>query len=139
MSTPPHTLEEVYDKYAPILYSIALELTLTTKEAEKLLMHIFQAVKKRKLLHENYPSLCVALIRLSIQIASKKNKGNQSNLKLPQFKNMLFIHKLLCERENLEIYCQENKLSRQQAQKKIREEFNTLRNLIIHTEIALTN
>ena len=123
--------ENIYDKYSPIVYGIALEISPTTEIAEQILFRIFQEVYTQNLFEQNHPSLCVTLIKLVFQIAHEQLPHSQvkNNFKLNQFENTLILHKLLCEQLNLEVYCKNNKLTRVEIAKKIREEFIFLRKI----------
>lgn len=122
-----NTLENMYDKYSPMLYGIAAEIASSQKEAEQILLTTFQKAHRNDLIEKNKHSLCASLIKLTIQTAHEQLKP-KNNFKLKQFENTPLLHKLLCEQINLEDHCTENKITRTQVLKQIRKEFNSIRN-----------
>ena len=122
--------ENIYDKYSKMLYSIAEEISPSQKAAEEIQITTFKKVHKQNLIQQIYPSICVTLIKLLIQTAHEQIYHNElkHNFKLKQFENTPLLHKLLCEQINIESNCTENNLSRTEAGKILREEFNLLRN-----------
>lgn len=121
--------ENIYDTYSPLVYGIALEISPTTEIAEQILFRTFQEVFDQNLIEQKHPSFCVTLIKLVFQITHEQLPPSQlkNNFKLKQFENTPVLHKLLCEQLNLEVYCENNKLTRAEIANKIREEFIFLR------------
>ena len=112
-----------------MLYSIAVEISPTEKQAEEILIITFKKAHKLNLVAQTYPSLCITLIKIIIQTAHEHLGDFKNNFRLKQFENTPLLHKLLCEQINLDNHCQENNLTRAELGKKIREEFNLLRSL----------
>ncbi len=127
-STSVHTFENVYDKYSPILYSIALEISSTQKEAEQILTATLKFAYSNKLIEENKHSLCAFLIKALIQTANEHLKP-ENNFRLKQFENTPTLQKFLCEQKFIDELCSEKSENRLQAAKQLRFELNTLRNL----------
>jgi len=113
-----------------MLYSIALEVSPSQKEAEEILINTFQKVYHQELPTFNYPFFCAKLIRLLLQTAHEQlhiPHQSKNNFQLKRFKNTPLLHQLLCEQINLELYCEENNLTRSEAAKMLRKEFTYLR------------
>ena len=125
----PLIFSQLYDKYSTMLYSIAVEISPTEKQAEEILIITFKKAHKLNLVAQTYPSLCITLIKIIIQTAHEHLGDFKNNFRLKQFENTPLLHKLLCEQINLDNHCQENNLTRAELGKKIREEFNLLRSL----------
>lgn len=125
------SLEALYSTYSSILYSIALEISPTPKEAEEILISTFQKIYKRNLTQQNQASICATLIKLTLQTAHEHLNSGQikNNFKLKQFEHAPILHKLLCEQISLKQYCEESKVTRGEVAKKIREEIVLLRKL----------
>ena len=130
MNSPLPILENLYNTYGPMLYGIALEISPAPKEAEEILIRTFHKIHEQNLLQAR-PALCATLIKLVIRTAHEQlNPGQlKNNFRLKQFESTPLIHKLLCEQISLENYGEENKLTRAEVAKRIREEFILLRNL----------
>lgn len=125
------TFEILYHTYSKMLYGIALEISSDQKEAEEILINTFQKAYKQKITRQNYPSVCITLIRLIIQSAKERPSPNQQikNFKLKQFDNTPLLHKILCDQISLEQCSEESKLSRNELSKKLRIEVLALRKL----------
>jgi len=121
-------LENIYDKYSAMLYSIAVEISPSQKAAKEILITTFKKIREQNLI-QIYPSLCVTLIKLLIKTSHQqlKPKELKHNFKLKQFENTPLLHKFLCEKIDLEVHCTENKLTRSEVGEILREEFNLLR------------
>ena len=111
-----------------MLYGIAVEISPSQKAAKEILITTFKKIHEQNLI-QIYPSLCVTLIKLLIKTAHQqlKPKELKHNFKLKQFENTSLLHKFLCEKIDLEDHCTENKLTRSEVGKILREEFNLLR------------
>lgn len=120
------TFESLYDTYSPMLYTIALEISPTEKQAEEILSTTFLKAHQQNLIQKNKHSLCATLIKLTIQTAYEQLKP-KSNFRLKQFENTPLLHKLLCEQITLDDHCTENKITRTQVSYQIRKEFNLIR------------
>ncbi len=123
MSNKSSTIEKLYDTYSSLLYHIALQISPTPKEAEEVLIGTFQKAYKNKLT-DTHPSLYAKLINLTIQTAQEQLGSEQvkNKFKLGQFEKAPVVHKLLFEQMSLQNYCEEYKLTRDEAAKKIRKE-----------------
>ncbi len=119
-----------FDKYCNLLYSIALQIAPTPLQAEKILTATFKKAYQQNLAEQDYPFICAALIKLIIKTAHQQLSAKEIslNVKLKQFEKTQLLHILLCDHINLEDYCSANKITREQATKNLRVEFNQLRN-----------
>lgn len=116
----------LYDTYSPMLYGIALEISPSPIQAEEILSAAFQKAVRQNLIQQNEHSLCATLIKLIIQTAHEQ-LNHKNNFKLQQFENTPLLHKILCEQINLEDHCTENKITRMEAAKQMREELQLVR------------
>ena len=74
-------------------YGIALEISATEKQAEQIMIETFKKAHEQNVpVHKN-PSLCIAIIKLLIQIAHCKLNNNNGN---PNFSIKLFENSPLC-------------------------------------------
>jgi hypothetical protein len=122
-------IESIYDAYGPMLYGIALELAAGVNQADEILARTFAKIRKQNLFTEDQSSVCARLIRLLIESAQEVLDTRQTeNIKLKHFEKTPLIHKLLCEQANITDYCEESKLTRLEAGKKLREELMSIRN-----------
>lgn len=122
------SFEKIYDTYAAMLYGIALKISPGKKEAEEILIRTFRKIQQQKLLQQKHPSLCIALVKLTIQTAYEQ--PNQKNTLISkQFENTALLNKLLFQNTTIETLCEQSLLTRDQVTKKIREEILALRNM----------
>lgn len=123
------TFEDIYDKYSPMLYGIALEISTSESEGEEILISTFQKVHSQNLIQSTNYSICGTLIKLLIQSAHEILNNNQGkiNFKIKIFENTPLLHKLLCEQINFNDHCRDNSLSHAEAINQIRREFISLR------------
>ena len=133
--------ENIYDTYSAMLYGISLSISTTEKEAKVMLINTFIKVRQLNLTEQNYPSICITLIKLLIQTAQEKlNPGHlktRSRLKL--FEKTPMLQQLFCRQISFLKYCEENNLTRIQGLKLIREEFSIIRNSAVAASPAFTN
>ena len=129
MNITLNTIENIYDKYSPMIYGIALDISSTQSEAESILISTFHKAYKQNLIKKSSHFLCASLIKLTIQTAREQLK-TKNIIKIKQFENASLLHNLLCDQLNLEDFCSENNLSRNQLAKQIREELSSKRNTL---------
>ena len=127
-SDPINTFDKLYDKYCPILYGIALEISSSQKEAEQILASTFEIAHARKLIEKNKHSLCAELIKITIQSAYEHLKPINS-FRLKQLENLPLLQKFLCDKKITDTLEFEKGENRTQIARQIRYEFNTLRNI----------
>lgn len=133
MNTSLNKFAKMYDTYNQMLYVIAIEISPTQKQAEQILITTFIKAHQQNIEPNKYPSPCMSLIKLLIQTAHEQlnNNTGKTNFKLNKFENFPILHHLLCEQATLENHCTENKITKEQAGKKLREELNSIRNLMV--------
>ncbi len=131
------SIENLYDNYSPLLYGIALEISQKQSEAEEILIGTFQKIGTQVFVKDD-PKLCVTLIKLVIQTAHEQlSAGHFVNaFKLKQFESTPIFHKLICEQLSLDDYCKENKIKRVKVIKMIREEFISVRKLMMAEKLS---
>lgn len=127
-SEPIMAFDKMYDKYCPILYGIAIEISSSEKEVEQILTSTFQIAYSNKLFEKNKHTLCVALIKIMIQTAYEHLKPLNS-FRLKRFENMPLLQKFLFDQKTSETLGLEESENRTLAASQIRFEFNTLRNI----------
>lgn len=127
MSQRFETIESIYNTYSPMLYGIALEISPSDKQAERILILTFQKIQERRLIEENGGAICAILIKVLIQTACEYLKATKK-FKLKAFENMPLLQKLLCEEINIQDHCIENNITQKEAAQQIRIEFNLLKN-----------
>ncbi len=122
------TLENLYDKYSGMLYSIALEISPSAKDAEFILINTFQKVDSENLLTRNSTAWCIALIKGLVETAQEKfNSGQKrNNFVLKRFENTPLLHTLFSQQRGITDYCKTNRISITEARRQLREELATL-------------
>ena len=124
----PLIFSQLYDKYSTMLYSIAVEISPTEKQAEEILIITFKKAHKLNLVAQTYPSLCITLIKIIIQTAHEHLGEFKNNFRLKQFENTPLLNHLICDQISLQDYCKEKYLTQQEGLQIIRKEFSTIRN-----------
>ncbi len=121
--------ENIYDRYSPMLYGIALQLCPATKKAEEILVLTFKKIEKQNLSFDNNKPLSIILIKLIIETAQDElSRGKtRCNFKIKLFENTPLIHQLLVQQNSVANYCIDNNISRHQALLNIRDEFKLIR------------
>ncbi len=123
--------ETLYKTYSAMVYSIAVEISPTKRQAKEILISTFQKAYKQNIEEQKYPSTCITLFKLLIQSAHEQlnNDQDKTNIKLEKFKNSPMLHYLLCEQATLENHCNENNITKEKAGKNLRAELLQLRPL----------
>ena len=121
--------ENIYDKYCPMLYGIALQICHSKRKAEELLIRTFTKIHEQDINYDKYPVYCITLMRLVIKTAQElyPEKFN-TNFRLKQFENTPLLNQLICDQISLQDYCNKKYLTQQEALQIIRKEFSTMRN-----------
>lgn len=119
------TFENMYDAHSSIVYGIAFHISPNQHVAEQILVNTFRKAYKQMLTEQKLPSLCMTLIRLTIETAHEElNPGKTSNFKLNVFETDPLLQQLICGQLSFEDYCSQNKLTNAGGAKKIRLELN---------------
>jgi hypothetical protein len=122
--------ENIYDKYAPTLYGIALEICPDKESAEKVFISTFKNIYEQNKTGKNSPSYFVELIKLILSIAKSEVYQHKKdvNFSLKQFENTPLLQQLICTEENLDSYCISNSITKQDGLQIMITEFGTLKN-----------
>lgn len=139
MNSDQATLERLYDMYSPMLYSIAVEISPSSKEAESILIKVFHQIHVQKLAVHKSSLLGIALLKILLQTAQHElNSGERkSNIRLKCFQNAPLLHQIICEESGLKNYCEENNITTTEAMKQIRNEWSLLQSAETLTESSL--
>lgn len=131
--------EKIYDVYAPVLYSIALQLCPTEAKAEEVLLATFNKIYTQKLILLNERPSYITLIKLTIATAHELLHTGKTtfNFKIKEFENMPLLHQLLVEQLSVENYCSKNNIARQEVQLLIKKEFKLIQQLSKKTSFAM--
>jgi hypothetical protein len=121
--------EKLYDTYSAMLYGMAVEISPSIMQAEKILICTFKKAHQQNIADQKYPLHCLSLIKLLLQTAHQQINNNKGkiNFKLNRFKDYPVLHSLLCEQAATENYDEENIGNREGAGKKLRAELLLLR------------
>ncbi len=113
-----------YDRYSPVLYSIAMEITGSKLLAEEILIATFLKIRAYQILHPKDPDIFFRLISLMIcttrEILDENNfRGNFS---MQRFYHMPILSKLLFKQASMEELCETMKMDRGAIGKMVRRE-----------------
>ena len=119
------SLECIYDEYGPVMYGVAMQISASVQEAERILIHAFKKIKKQKLA-EQAPSMWgFKLVKLTIETALElypKYKGN--HLQLKSFYRSPILRKLLCEDVNITSLSNQDDITPAQCMKNLKMELS---------------
>jgi hypothetical protein len=125
-----HSLEYIYDVYSPIIYGIAVQISSDELEAENILTATFKKISKLTLAKQGSSSLCIRLIKLTIETACDQfPKYKNGKLELKQFQKLPIFYQLVCENISIESVCTQYDLTTPQLMKYLREELAWLSNV----------
>lgn len=129
MSLAKSKFEMLLDKYGPLLHQIALQISPTAEQAEDILIKAFADAHKQNIAEQSFPSPFISLIKILINRAQRQfgNSLSSETFKLPQFEKLPVLQRIFCEQTSLEIYCANNKITREEIGKQLRIEFLLLR------------
>ena len=125
-----HEWGHLYDKYAPLMYGIILNITNDKRIAEKILKKAFLELTKRKILSEVHLVLPMDILRHTYEITLKQMQSIGRKLLNPQPFNgnypltNLFYFGLTTVREAAIKFG----LTEAEVQQRLREELNQIRN-----------
>ncbi len=128
MNSYKTTLRGLYDKYILMLFSIALEISPSTQEAESIIVKAFQNIDLQKVLQQKPSLLGMTLIKTLMQTARHEFFPGQdkNNFKLKRFQKTPLLHQIFCEQAGMKNYCEENNITTQEAMKQLRHEWTVL-------------
>jgi hypothetical protein len=95
-------VEKVYDKYAPLVYGIALKIMGSEKDATTVLIQAFLKLNSCDLIEQNKHCLCATIIKLTIKTIREEKKDINTDTLIHQFKNSPILYKLLCSKTESE-------------------------------------
>jgi hypothetical protein len=122
-------LENIYDKYAAMLYGIALQIYPVQKNAEQILIYTFKKIHEQDITPEKHPAFCITLIHLVIKTARELYPVKfKNNFRLNQFEKTPLLNQLICDRISLKEYRKEKHLTEQAGLQIIFKEFSIIRN-----------
>ena len=122
--------ENIYDKYCPMLYSIALQICHSRKKAEQTLISIFKKIYNQDITQHQDSIHSITLMRLIIKTAQELYPVKlKSNFRLTQFENTPLLNQIICKQISLQDYCKEKYLTNQEVLHIIRKEFVIIANL----------
>ena len=121
-------LESIFDKYGGVLYSIALQICPTEKQAELVLVTTVRSLSAREPLPPPNIALCMRLIHLIIKTAKSEGyyEPERSGGRLKIFANSPLLRQLFCEQQTLAEYCLQTKLPMSEVLRKVQLEFARL-------------
>jgi len=123
------SFENIYDKYCPILYSIALQIGGSKIKAEQLLITTFKKLYYQEMNFYQDSIYCIKLMRLLFVTAKELYpKKLKENFRLKQFENTPLINQIICNQISLQDYCNKKHLTPQEGMQIIRNEFNSIKN-----------
>ena len=122
------TLENTYDTYSPMLYGIAVNYSSSLNKADEILICTFQKLYGLQTTEQRQPSLCITLIKLTIQTAYERNPATNTGYeyKKKKFEQIPMLYNLLCKKTSLHDLCKENNLTRMDAVTQMKQEINSL-------------
>ena len=122
--------ENIYDKYSPILYSIALQICNSKKKAEQVLMNTFKKVYTQDITKHQYSIYSITFMRLIVKTAKEIYPIKlKRNFRLKQFEKTPLLNQLICDQISLQDYCKEKYLTHQEVLHIIRKKFVIIANL----------
>src|SRR2546430_12949686 len=114
-------LEKVYDRYSHIVYGIAIEISLSEADAERVLVRTFEKLCNGGLNLQNHSSLPSVLIKLTVETACELLPPDmrKNNFKMKGLERFPLIHQFLFENNSIEACCLHGMMTRAEAAKKI--------------------
>ncbi len=127
-TTIASNFEYLYDKYSPILYSIALQVAPCQQQAEQILTETFTKAHELNFADHKSPKLLLFLMKLVVQTAHQQLNNGRGEMKfsIEYFRNTPILHFVIFEQKSLENYCFENQIQKECAMRKLRMEFSSI-------------
>jgi hypothetical protein len=121
--------ENLYDTYGGMLYSIALEILPTKKDAEDILVRLFEKIALQKGIQQNGLLISLHLIRLLLAAAKEQPYAGKLkiNFRLKQFENTPLLNRIIIKEMRLDNYCKEKNITRVEGAKELRAELFSIR------------
>jgi hypothetical protein len=125
------TFENIYEKYSPMLYGIALQIIPSKNKAEDLLILTFKKIVNQDVIQKPYPAYCIILMRLILKTAQEiYPKKFKNGFKLRHFENAPFLNQIICEQIDFQDHSEKNNHTRKEVLKIIHHEFRAIANKI---------
>lgn len=122
-------LKNIYDKYCPMLYSIALQICHSKKKAEQVLINVFKKIYTQDMSRHKESIYSITIMRLIIKTAQELYSIKlKSNFRLKQFENTPLLNQLICNQISIQDYGKQKYLTYQEVLHIIRKEFIIIRN-----------
>ena len=122
-------LKNIYDKYCPMLYSIALQICHSKKKAEQVLINVFKKIYTQDMSRHTESIYSITIMRLIIKTAQELYSIKlKSNFRLKQFENTPLLNQLICNQISIQDYGKQKYLTYQEVLHIIRKEFIIIRN-----------
>jgi hypothetical protein len=122
------SFERMYDRFSPILYNIALEITDNSTFAEEILITTFLKARFHKTLKLNDADIFFQLITLLVSTTREVLLKNNcpGNFRMKRFCHTPMLSKLLFEQTDVQELCVEMKMDRGAVGKLIRAEMKKI-------------
>ena len=120
--------KNIYDKYCPMLYSIALQICDSKIKAEQVLINVFKKIYVQDISQHTDSIYSITLMRLIIKSAQELYSIKlKSNFRLKQFEHTPLLNQLICNQISIQDYCKQKYLTHQEVLHIIRKEFIIIR------------
>lgn len=120
--------KNIYDKYCPMLYSIALQICDSKIKAEQVLINVFKKIYNQDISQHTDSIYSITLMRLIIKSAQELYSIKlKSNFRLKQFEHTPLLNQLICNQISIQDYCKQKYLTHQEVLHIIRKEFIIIR------------
>jgi len=123
------TLDSIFSIYSPLLFGIALKLSSSQKDAEKILINTFKTFYQTSLIEQKNPSTIVILTKLLINTANREliSQGSKNDVNIIELENTSLLQNLIFGKEILESHCPQNRQQRMAVAKTIRKSIMSVR------------
>ncbi|MDZ4708119.1 MAG: hypothetical protein SH818_06910 [Saprospiraceae bacterium] len=123
--------EQVYQKYAPLIYGIILNMTGDKRIASEIFKDAFVGLKRKKILSRNHITLCQTLLRHAHKLTLKylQLRGRVQANSSPFHSKFRLLNLLYCELISAKEVAQKLNMTEQEILLNLRMEFNQLRRL----------
>jgi len=123
--------EQVYQKYAPLIYGIILNMTGDKRIASEIFKDAFVDLKRKRILSRNHITLCQTLLRYAHKLTLKylQLRGRVPANPSPFQSKFRLLNMLYCELISTKEAAQKLNMSEQEVLLHLRMEFNQLRRM----------
>jgi DNA-directed RNA polymerase specialized sigma24 family protein len=117
------TLETLYDRHVRTVYGIALKYSRSVAEAEKIVCDVFRNLNLEEINSLKNVSICHFLVSKTIKLCRKEKREFKENE--VQDDKQSFVNKIMYHQKPLDEICDENKQSRSELFRDVRNEFQS--------------